>query len=231
MWQDVSRVISPANPGEFWTMAYTVATFALVIAALRGLRSLSLAKADILTRSKRESRQCAITRCEQMAEEIISRNSGLIVRLAAASVPVFVKSASDVAFDPDSEAHLAEARAWLQGLPLDIHTDCITHLNRLEAWAMYFTHGVADHEIAFGPCAPVYCSMIVHYYAVLLVRRAGQSSGKFPNAVQLFKSWREALELQKSGVKMDELVRQLSQLQNRRRPQAPLPQPLGTRLD
>jgi hypothetical protein len=231
MWQGLWTLIRPTTPGEFWTMAYAVVTVALLIAAVLGLRSLSLAKSDILTRSKREARQCAITRCEQMAQKIIDRNGNLLGRLATASRPVFVKSASDVVFDPDTAEHLAGARVWVQGLSQDLHQDCISHLNQLEAWAMYFTHGVADHAIAFGPCAPVYCSMIVQYYAVLLVRRAGHSSGKFPNAVQLFKSWSEALEREKSGVKMEELVRQLSELQARRRPEAPLPHPLGTQLD
>ena len=142
-----------------------------------------------------------------------------------------MKSADDVRFDPDKAEHLSEAEAWLLRIPQDLHIDCIRHLNRLEAWAMYFTNGVADHEIAFGPCAPVYCSMIVQYYAVLLSRRAGQQSGKFPNAVKLFKSWRAAIEKEESGVRFEELVRQLNEMHKRRESGEALPHPLGTHLD
>src|SRR2546422_4730966 len=46
-------------------------------------------------------------------------------------------------------------------LPIYLYSSCVTLLNELEAWAMYFTNALADHRIAFGPCAPVYCSLIV----------------------------------------------------------------------
>jgi hypothetical protein len=221
------QFVQPTNPAEFWTMAYTIATVGLIVVAWRGLRSLKLAKADMLTRSQREARGCAIARCEEFAHDIISKNSDHITRFAAANLPLFVERADVVRFDPDTSEHLAAAQTWLHKMPADLHTDCIHLLNRLEAWSMYFTNGVADHEIAFGPCAPVFCSMIVRYYPILLVRRAGQGSGKFPNAVQLFKTWRAKLEAEQDGVKMQGLIEQMRDLQQRRANQPTLPPPLG----
>lgn len=164
-----------------------------------------------------------------MARDIVSKNSNLITRSAAVSLPVFVKSADVVRFDPDASEHVAQAREWHQKMPADQQSDCIHLLNRLEGWSMYFTNGVADHEIAYGPCAPLFCSMIVRYYPILLLCRAGQSSGKFPNAVQLFQSWRAKLEDEQNGIKMQGLVQSLTDLQQRRANQPTLPAPLGTR--
>jgi len=225
---DLVQLVKPTNPTEFWTLILALVTAGLVFVAWRGLRSLTLAKADMLTRSQREARACAIARCDEMASDIISKNSDLINRFASANVPVFVQSADVVRFDPDASEHFVKAQAWVQQVPRELHSDCVHMLNRIEAWSMYFTNGVADHAIAFGPCAPVFCSLIVRYYAILLVRRAGHSSGKYPNAVQLFKSWRAQLEAEQDGIKMQALIETMQDLQQRRANHPILPPPLGT---
>src|SRR3989449_11311938 len=98
-------------------------------------------------------------------------------------------------------------------LPIYLYSSCVTLLNELEAWAMYFTNALADHQIAFGPCAPVYCSLIVQNYAILLVLRSRPSAGKFPHAVKLFKSWLELLEREQEGLKQGALLNELAKLQ------------------
>lgn len=46
--------IKPITPGDWWTLILAVGTWALTWVAYRGLRSLSLAKRDMLTRATRE---------------------------------------------------------------------------------------------------------------------------------------------------------------------------------
>jgi hypothetical protein len=164
-----------------------------------------------------------------MAQVILPQNGTLLDRLAVAKIPPFtIKSADAVQLDPDSAAHLAAARAWVQTLPQDLHVACVDLLNRLEAWAMYFTKQVADHDIAFGPCGRVLCLFVVQYYAILLDRRAGKTSGKFPNLVELFTSWRGALQQETT---MNDLAQKAALLQEQRRAGKPLKPPLGTNLD
>lgn len=222
-------VIKPTNPTEFWTMALTVATVGLIIVAGLGLRSLRLSKTDMLTRSQREARACAIARCEEMAGEIINTNAALIDRFAELEIQLFVEVSDVVKFDPDASEQLAQAQAWRGKVPPELRSACITQLNKLEAWSMYFTNGVADHQIAFGPCAAVFCGMVVRYYPFLLVSRAGNASGKYPNLVKLFKSWRAEIEAQKDGVTFQELVTKLRDFQaTRRKSGHALEPPLGT---
>jgi hypothetical protein len=142
-----------------------------------------------------------------------------------------VQSPDEVKFDPDTSDHLEQAKAWLKDVPSDLLGDCVKLLNRLEAWSMYFTKGVADHEIAFAPCAPVFCGIVVRYYAVLLVARAGHASGKYPNLIEVFKDWRGQIESQKDGIKMKELVQSMKDLQARRGRGTGLQPPLGTGSD
>jgi hypothetical protein len=227
------ELVVPVDPVGFWTMALTVATVGLIVVAGRGLRSLHLAKVDINARSQREARSCAIARCEEMATEIISTTGEIITRLVALKLPLFVQSGDAVRFDPDASEQVGKAQSWLAQVPPDLYSDCIKLLNKIEAWSMYFTNGVADHEIAFGPCAPVFCSMIVRFYPILLVRRAGNSSGQFPNAVKLFKNWRAQLDDQQHGQRLQALIQGMQDLQNRREAQAreaqpTLPPPIGT---
>jgi hypothetical protein len=228
MWPDFIKLITPIDAVGFWTMLMTIVTIALACIAWRGLRSLNLTKTDMLTRSKREARQCAISRCEELAKVIIPANQRLSSKLGAAQIPVFVKSPEEVTFDPKKSDHLPKAREWVSKLPTSLHNDCIHHINMLEGWAMYFTNLIADEQIAFGPCAPVFCSQMAQYFPVFVVHRANQRSGKYPNAVKLFEIWRHRLETAESGIKMQELVEKISELQKRPSGPQPLPLPLGT---
>lgn len=225
----IVMLLKPTSPIEFWTTVLALGTIALSIVAYRGLRSLALAKADIVTRARRDARECAILRCEELAQKILPINGAILGSLTASKIGGFMVNAPEqVSLEPDNQQHLASATKWLQALPPELHVRCIEFVNRLEAWAMYFTKGVADHEIAFGPCAPVYCQFIVQYYPVLLARRASKTSGKFPNTVALFKSWHGVL---KHETTLTDLMKKVEQLQRDRAGGKPLPPPLGTEVD
>jgi hypothetical protein len=225
-------LIKPTNPAEFWTFALTMTTVALVVVAYWGLRSLGLTQSDMLTRAMRDARESAVARGEEFAEEIIPTNGKLLAAFAAAKMPIFVKEASEVAFDSEGEDRLRAARDWWSKLPSAVAYDAVMFLNSIEAWAMYFTNGLADETIAFGPCAPMYCSMIVQHYPILVVHRVGPSSGKYPNAIKLFKGWLVKLEEEKRGLRRGDLLKQLESLQAQAGARAePLPEPLGTHID
>lgn len=177
------------------------------------------------------ARACAIARCEEFATVVIPGNGEIWKTWAAQKVPLFVTKAEEVRFDPDNADDLARATAWRAKLPHELINASIKHLNRLEAWSMYFTEGLADHQVAFGPCAPVYCATIVQHYAVLLTIRA-ESTGKYPNAVKLFLNWVALLEQEKRGLKAGDLLKQLLDLQKQSRgAKDALPKPLGTQVD
>lgn len=227
----VWSLVWPTDAVGFWTMIAGLGTVALTILAYRGLRSLVLAKSDMLTRAVRDARECAVARCEELAKVIIPANAEILTAIAANRVPVFVKGADEVRFDPDNAQDVNAAKTWIAALPQGMYGDSIRLLNSLEGWAMYFTNGLADHQIAFGPCAPVFCSMIVQNYGILLTLRSSQTAGRFPNAVKLFKSWLELLEHEKRGLREGNLLKQLAELQKKGGISHTLPKPLGTQLD
>jgi hypothetical protein len=208
-----------------------LATCGLVYVAWRGLGALRLAKADIGLRNERETKACAIARCEEFAGEIITESSKVMEGWRAEGIGTFVKSGDEVQFDPDNKSLLAAAGAWHDKVSGPLDWQVKRFLNRLEAWSMHFTTGVADHNIAFGPLAPPFCNMVVRYYAFLLTSRASAASGKFPNLVKLFQAWNGLLEEEKRGLKAEDLIKQLNALNAKSRaPIDPLPA-LGKNID
>lgn len=185
----------------------------------------------MLTQANREARACAIARCEEFAEEIIPNHTPIANSFAANQVPVFVREASAVKFDPDGSEHLERAIEWWSALPPETRHDCMKLLNRMEAWAMYFTNQLADPKVAFGPCGPFFCSLVIQLYAPLIILRQQDTSGNYPNTVKLFKAWMGEMEDQKRGLMEGELLQQLRALQARGSQATRLPDPLGTRLE
>ena len=230
--QQIADLVLPTGPAEFWALVAGVGTVVVMILAWQGLSSLGLTQRDMLTRATRDARQGAITRAEEWAREIIVMNGVILTLAAQHKVPVFVSSTSEVRFDPDNAADLEKAGKWCNDLPPEIYTNSLRLLNRMEAWAMYFTCGLADPKMAFGPCAPTFCSMIVQNYALLLLMRAQKSSGKYPNAVKLFKAWLHLLEDEERGLQRGDLLKRLRALQAKGPANAEsLPDPIGTDID
>src|SRR5437879_322064 len=121
MWCAISGLLKPTNATEFWTMVTGLGSIAVTIIAYRGLRSLVLAQSDMLTRALRDARECAVTRCEELARKIIPSNAEILTSIAKNKIPVFVKSADDVRFDPDAAGHVNAANAWVALLPKDLY--------------------------------------------------------------------------------------------------------------
>jgi len=157
-------------------------------------------------------------------------------------VPVFVKDPSEVVFGGnDEKTKIAAARVWVAALPSDLQSKCIKLLNQIESWAMHFTNALADSEIAYGPCAPAYCSIVIQLYPLLLVIRTKDSAGQYPNLVHLFEAW---YDTKAKGVERERMKRILKMLEESQSKgvratlpgalgtdRAPLPGALGTDLE
>lgn len=222
---------TPTNANDFWTMMAAAGAGLLLIVAYWGLQSLGLTKHDILTRVERDAKSCAVEMAEKFADEIIPLNSPILGQMAEHKVPVFAKGTEKLSFDPPSEQRLHEAQTWCKNLPGTLYGDSVVLLNQLEAWAMRFVHGLADQEVALGPCAPQFCAMVVQNYAALLMARAKPGSGKYPNVVALFEEWTARMEEEKRGLQLNEVYNQLLDLQNKGPTASKLAPLVGTKLD
>jgi len=224
--------LNPTNPIQVWalldTVADTVAAAAAVAvagAAVIGLRSLSLTRTEMVNRAKREGKHAAIQRLEELAKELIPDNIPILTLIGQAKVTAFV-NVGGIAFDPDPK-DLTAARAWVKALPQGAESQIIGFLNRLEAWSTYFTTGVADEEVAFGPVAPVLRAWIGLYYPILLILRANRRSGVFPNLVTLYSVWTDKMDEAQLAQQMSDVEAQLE----RHRYKKKLPGVIGSDID
>jgi hypothetical protein len=218
-------LLIPTNPGEFWTCALTVATAVLAVVAYLGLRSVALSKKDMLNRARRESAQCAVDRCGEMARELLPLYMRIVSELAMKKVALFVSDPGQVSFEEREEVRkINSAIAWVGTLDRELQSSTIELMNRLECWSMSFTSNpaLADEQLAFDPCSTAFCQMVMSLYPSFLTqRRANPASGPFQNVVTLFRGWyaRKA---------QGPMLAQLERLQTDR---SQLPSPIGARLD
>jgi hypothetical protein len=198
------RRFPPTDAVSAWTLVAglgavvtAVSTVAIAAFALRGLRSLTIARDEIVHRAERDANLCAIQRLEEIARDLVPMNQALLDILASGKVKVFLGPRDAVRFDPDPQ-DLTAAKAWAGTLPAGANNQILTFLNRLEAWSVYFTKGVADPDVAFGPAAPVLRSWVGQYYAPLLLLRSGQAtpSGIYPNLIELYHAWSARMDAQ-----------------------------------
>jgi hypothetical protein len=219
------KILIPTNPAEFWTFALFVATVGLGIVAYWGLNAISLSRTDIRNRTKRELAQTSIDRCGEMCHELIPLHGEILLALQAKKLDLFVSNASQVSFLADEETKkINGAIAWVQQLDRELIGKAVHLMNKLECWAMCFTHdpALADEKVAYDPCSNVYCQMVMTLYPALLTqRRINPSSGPYQNLVTLFKGWY-------SKKAQGQLLEQLNRAKSA---EAKLPPLLGNELD
>lgn len=227
----------PSDAEGFWAFVGALLNVLVLAVAIRGLNALKLTRIGIQTQAMRDSRDCAIARCEEFGQEIMTLYDPVAVSFMGQKTPVFVQNADEVQFvDPGEEdrseetKHLERAQQWFSKLPAETRGDCIRLLNRLEAWAMYFTHGLAAGPVASGPCASFYCSIVVQQYPVLVVLRDEETSGNYPNLVKLYLAWLEELESHKRGLKEGQMLKELAEMQSKGTHKHKLSEPLGTQI-
>jgi hypothetical protein len=192
-----------------------IGTIAVAAFALRGLRSLTIARDEIVHRAQREAKLCAIQRLEEVAAEIVPLNTAALDGLVANKIAPFLAKGQVVQLDPDLK-DVAAARSWVAKVPVDVYNKIVTILNRLEAWSVYFAKGVADDEIAFGPIAPLLRGWVGQYYAVLLVVRADPGrSGNYPNLVKLYGAWTARMDADQLARQHADVVAQFEQAKGR----------------
>jgi hypothetical protein len=162
----------------------------------------------MINRATREGKESAIHRLEELAKEVIPMNTPILDALAENKIKPFIEHPGQVRFDPDPK-DLSKAGAWMEALPPELRIDILGFLNRLEAWCVYFTTGVADNEVAFTPVAPLLRAWVGQYYPVLVLMRADGRSGNFGNVVRLYRAWSDRMDEQQLARLHEDLVAQL----------------------
>lgn len=230
-------LIMPSDAASFWAFVEAIAgvfvfsvSIAVAIVAWYGLRSLRLARQDMVTRATREARTLAMERAKEFSLMIRGEHSAIQDELATASIKPFthqLQSGVQVFAGPTM---YPLAKEWWKKVSENTQTRIIFFLNDLEAWAMYFTKELADSDVIRGPCAPTFCSIVLHYSPWIIICRKEQYSGFYPNVGALFNAWRAELDAEEGGSKTEAALRAAHAAEKRRAEHRVGP-PLGTKVD
>lgn len=85
-------------------------------------------------------------------------------------------------------------------------------LNPMEAFATYFTKGVADEEIAFSSIGRTYCYSVENYFFEIANCRNLKDDNSFQNLIDLYKIWKERLKKNQLTKEQEELLVKLHQV-------------------
>jgi len=232
-----SSVTRPSNAIEFWALVAASAsvlvlslTIGVGAVAWYGLRSLRLARHDLVTRATRDSRAIAMTRAEQFSQILRGEHRIIKGELVAAKVQLFTHQLQNRSPIFDDPSMYPVAQKWWSSVPNETRDRIVYFLNDLEAWAMYFTQGLADSTIVFGPCAPTYCSIVLQYSPWVVISRKEQYEGFYPNLVDLFQAWRAELDAKDLGSMTEVALRAATAAEERMAKHRVAP-PVGTKVD
>lgn len=82
----------------------------------------------------------------------------------------------------------------------------------MEAFATYFTKGVADEEIAFSSIGRTYCYSVENYFFEIADCRSLDDEHSFQNIIDLYKIWKERLKKIQLTKEQEELLLKLHQV-------------------
>lgn len=178
-----------------------------------GLRQLTLTKRDMATRVDRDGALHAIQQCREFCNEIIPAFANTTRAFAQAQTQQMkFTNPHGMIFEPQAQI-VGICREWTKPFQQDVIDAAISLLNRLELFALHFTSGLAEADVAFQPTSDVYCQAVIQLYPFLILLRADQDRTLYSNTVKLFRIWIARKTEGQMREQMTQLQRNMTQLE------------------
>jgi hypothetical protein len=87
--------------------------------------------------------------------------------------------------------------------------DALDILNAMEAFAIYFTKGVADEEIAYSSIGRTYCFVVKKLYFDIAYSLEDDNDKSFNNLIELYTIWSNRLKSEKLSKEKEKLLSEL----------------------
>lgn len=202
---------------------YFIGGIVMSVAAVIALKQISIARADIVIRSKREAASVAAMQCERFAEVVVPAWSHMVTGMSKIGVPSYDGPVTGFRQEDLSELYSDWVKKWDDAkqkigdgtTPYDV-------LNKLEALAIYFTKGIADEEIAFQSVGATFCQIVNDYYPLLLTSYL--QSGYYKHVVELYQLWSSRLQMTALSGQLEEVIKKMATVETRS------VSPLGTNM-
>ena len=169
------------------------------------------AKNYLRTTSKRESASLAAKQIDLFLEKIIPIGNKIHDKKVEVNYPKFEGKINNFTKDELFELEKEFLTIFCQKMK-DLEFLDFQLINLLEAFATYFTKGIADEEIAFSSVGYTYCDYVETYYPqISFLREYYNPNNPYNNLIELYKIWNERLEKYKIGSELEKKQSKLKQ--------------------
>jgi hypothetical protein len=187
-------------------VGYYAAGIALAFLAYRGLAQIKLTKELATTNAKREAFKLALKQCHFYAEDVVTSRA----KVAALAMTKGIVFAQPCSFKV-SKGEIIEVSTPGRNIVDEcqkLDQELLLYMNRLEAFAMAFTSGVADEEVAYRETARAFCQTFPEAVPFIDYCRKNEVA-RYESAIQLYELWQtrlfsEALTKQRQHIQQAE---------------------------
>ncbi|SRR6266481_345601 len=183
-------------------LGYYAAGITLAYLAYRGLAQIKLTKDVAATNAKREAFKLAVEQCRFFAEQVVPARTDLIDVAMNNGIPFVLPTSCKIVQNEIIEIITPGRDIVADGIKLD--RQLVLYMNRLEAFAMAFTSGVADDMVAYRSTAQTFCLTVPEIVPFIdWFRKNGR--GRYECTIELLELWSgrlksEALTIQKQQI-------------------------------
>ncbi len=173
----------------------------LAILAWKGLKQIRVTRDVARITARRESFRLATERCEQFASVILPASEAVDQVFEQKKFSQFQKIIVEEN-DKGISISWKDSRKWLD--ELSKNGDSVYRLaNLLEGFALWFTCGIADENVAFRPCGSSFCGMVKQILPMLVMENKRNKT--YSHTLRLYVAWRDKIKIEKNQAKQQEL--------------------------
>jgi hypothetical protein len=205
-------MINYLNSADFKDLLEKVSfasTVILAVAAVCGLRQLTLFKKDILLRNTRAAKERAIQFAERYVEysdltvEYLKEREKIGLKPYKGPIGDFLKTSIPDKLMPDS----------VKRFGIQSH---LGPMNLLEIIAASFTTGVADEETGFKIIGDSFCANVEFNYDLIAIWRKEPTDTAWSNIIELYRIWSPRITRIALDQKRQEIELQMQSLPNKK---------------
>lgn len=191
---------------------YFISGFILATMAIVGIYQLVLTKRAIKINSSREAASLAASQVELYCSKTIPLQDAYFNSIRANKIKGIEYEIGEFRLDyVYSTIGKEKVKRFLTERIQIMLDHFLSAINSMEAFALYFTKGVADEEIAYSSIGETFCSSVKGLYIEISFSRSNDGHA-FENTISLYKLWSERMKKENLTKSKHELEQELSQI-------------------
>lgn len=164
---------------------YYLSGIVIAIAAVRGLRQLTITRQVARENAKREAYKLAGDECRHFAHEVVPLQFALEKLIREKNIQSFTNR-NFVVEKGEIKTHNFDLGLFQKELPI-FSESLATFLNELEAFAIFFASGVAAEEIGYRETSTAFCHAVERYMPAIFTMRL--VNVRYESTVKLYEIW------------------------------------------